>query len=403
MKLGSLFLIMMVFPGFSSAQIEDEVFESTQTKVLARPDYAKESPRDFTKEPFVFNPGDYIVDEYGYRYSINQEKFRELKQQINYKYDKKRYHYIGTQGKAYVPLCAELVERYIQESSELAHALTKSMMRTPDQAPATSYNHHSSGYSSGYSSSESGRYVGGVWLPDHPRGWVSHKGSPDFDKDHTGYPSSYSRSYSSSSSNNSYGCFTEKTKLEVLFVPLNSDVIEEYRMSVDYESEGQSAKTEWFRRALDFGSLNRITEEYKDSHHLFILSSTEDVVDDPRYVTDCWSSLRAIVTHPIQKGDPLQEVQILNPFKKGTQKDYLFYVTPMHNFKTQNHEGVQAWTKAMDLGPHLALVQGWERYSIVRNRALRSSKDQNVYNLTVGTHVYYVGTKDGNFLVHNVK
>lgn len=167
-----------------------------------------------------------------------------------------------------------------------------------------------------------------------------------------------------------------------------------------------------------FPASHRIDEVYNDT---WVLSSTVAVMDDPRYVKDCWAPVAGVDVGEVHDWEEERFKRI--DFTSSDGKSFHVDVTPGHRFYSMLPEGWD-WLPAGDEGfkPGLALFSncsggtctvskvadskapgGWRK--VRRIIQLGSKGYPQVYNLRIPeTFVYYVG-EDVNrkVLVHNTK
>jgi hypothetical protein len=333
------------------------------------------------------------------------EKDRAAQKKIEDAYNSFRYHYVGSEGRGYYPFCDEVVSRYISEKSDQARSFFNSVGLTgyyvsPEHI--TSKNH--TGQEEGFVvflknkdniSIQPTKHIAYI-KSGNPLVTNESKKFHFFDSRNqhvatttTSCAALYAPRETSFPDINAHkssrdACFPGNTKVELLIIPRDQHKLDEYRVDV-------STKTDWVQSAVDFKSLR---SSLKDD--MFVLSSTIEVVDDPDYQMDCWSSVRAIKEHP-ENTEDMVTLTIDN-------KNYILKATPQHRFYVFNSTNHQyAWINAGNIVPGMFLVQGDEKYKVLNKTQTPVSKPQTVYNLTVGTHVYYVGTGDQRFLVHNIK
>lgn len=143
-----------------------------------------------------------------------------------------------------------------------------------------------------------------------------------------------------------------------------------------------------------------------------VLSSTQSMIEDPRYQLTCWGEVTDVVKGKVHNDEPYRRIR----YQDAHEKKGLLRVTPLHRFwsraKTRDS---WSWRTAQELstGDELYSLEDGiatvtESVEMLGKGAERNYRDGFiVYNLTIhNSHTYFVFPNTRNcagLLVHNIK
>ena len=320
-------------------------------------------------------------------------------------YDAFQYHLVGQQGAGFYPFCSEVVDRYVQEKTDFVRVFSNSiglMGYSVTQEPFVLANRRFFAnrrddtfviFMESNLNVEASKHEelinGDFFLFDSRNRYIKRTNQAERYKQALNPRPPRQRTFTSFKEIT--GCFEGSTQIETLFVPNKQS----YKDLTSRRTNADSMR-EWKKLTVNFGSLEAQLDLLKATHHAYVLSSTLESVDDPRYQMDCWSSIRTLKQHPNNMEDSIRLTA------DAGETEYFVSSTPEHRFYVYDDSTRQTnWIEAADIQPNMYLIQGTERYSINNITRTKITKPQTVYNLTVGTHLYYAGAGDERFLVHN--
>ncbi|MBI3535187.1 MAG: hypothetical protein HY072_06855 [Deltaproteobacteria bacterium] len=131
--------------------------------------------------------------------------------------------------------------------------------------------------------------------------------------------------------------------------------------------------------------------------NVYVLSSTRDVISDPKYQQASWAKISQVFSRKLKMGDKYFEIT----YQSEGKEPLVLKVTSLHPFFCSKQEGDGSSTSEHKL---YSINGTFAHILNVKELTVGENDDIEVFTMTIPeTHVYYVGPEESAVLVHNAK